>query len=208
MNPKLDVLMPLISDAQLKKFIDFIITANLDFYIAPAAHKKDRHHCYNGGLSDHSISVARLAYAQAIHFSNMGYKIDIDLVVVGALLHDIGKVCSYEPNGEEYKYSQKGKLHHHIPIGYHLIAKYCESFNNYFNGGTLSQDFIDNLLHIIVSHHGRKEWSSNSEPQTPEALIVHLADMADAYVDKMAKKVSPADNSHTSIFGSDRSESK
>jgi 3'-5' exoribonuclease len=179
-NEKIAALLDSIESNLFRDFGYHLLTCIEErFTTAPASHSPNRHHCYEGGLTDHSVSVATLALQMARHYNN----VDKDIVILGALLHDVGKICSYDKVNDSYEYSRKGKLHHHIPLGYHIVARAAEQFNSC--GDYLSQERLDNLLHIIISHHGRLEWRSNVEPQTPEAIIVHACDLTDAYVFRM-----------------------
>jgi len=158
-----------IEDTSLQSLVREVITEKFpqEFYDAPAASR--HHHNYLGGLLEHTVSVAWIATHLAI---NQKQTISRDLVIAGAILHDIGKIQAYDWSGCAIGYLTDGKMIDHIPLGLMMIKPYIEKY--------LDNDTAQHLMHIIVSHHGLKEWGSPVEPQTQEAKIVHLADLADA----------------------------
>ena len=139
------------------------------FKIAPAA--KKLHHAYLGGLLEHTLSIARLIQAIAGHYKG----IDKDLLLTGGILHDIGKVYefSYETHID---YSDAGRLLNHIVIGVEMLEKKIATLN----------DFPENLAlvlkHMIVSHHGTRDFGSPEPPKTLEAIILNYLDELDAKV--------------------------
>jgi 3'-5' exoribonuclease len=164
------------------------------FFSAPGARSDERgHHAFKGGLAYHTLTVALLATRISDHYNALGMDNDVDLVIAGVMLHDIGKIDSYEvvdddeSGGVKYSHTKLGKLHHHIPIGFHKVLMAIEDFNaeqKYVRQPELSQEVADQLGHIILSHHGRKSWSSPVTPQNIEAYIVHSVEMMDSYVYK------------------------
>ena len=124
------------------------------------------HHSYRGGLLQHTLSVAELAYLIGNRFSN----IDIDLILTGALLHDIGKIFEYNEDGS---ISDIGKYRDHISIGVEIISNICRDLE-------VPEELKNQLVHIILSHHGKEEWGSPKKPGTEEAFIVHIADYIDS----------------------------
>jgi 3'-5' exoribonuclease len=138
------------------------------------------HHAYEGGLLDHLNSTAMLASKICDHYPDV--KINRDVAVAGAFLHDIGKVECYEEikdknSKHKYKSTDASLLFHHIPIGYHLVRSVAESLNT-----KIKEKDLFGILHIIISHHGRKEYSSPRTPRTDEARIAAEADFIDAYI--------------------------
>ena len=181
------------SDETLKKFLVHFFESNVDFFFAPGARSDVRgHHSFKGGLAYHTLHAARLAGKISGHYSAIGIKNDRNLVVAGVLLHDVGKIDSYEwaPDFDvdgEYSHTKLGKLHHHIPIGFHKVLQGIKDFNLWqeaLDEPQLSDDVANQLGHIILAHHGRKSWSSPVTPQNIEAYIVHSVEMMDSYVYK------------------------
>jgi len=173
-------------DNVLRDFMEFFVKEIGDEYFSSPGSRKN-HHGYDGGLCEHSVSIARLAWKSANQFCNMGIAVSKDIVVVGALLHDIGKIKAYHKPHEEWEYTADASMIYHIPLGYGMALELFRKFNEQCElvEHTLDEKKMRKILHIILSHHGNKAWGSPIEPQTPEALIVHLCDMMDAGVKKI-----------------------
>jgi 3'-5' exoribonuclease len=150
---------------------------------SPAA--KSNHQCYIGGLLEHITNLIDLADK----ICDVYLELDRDLLVAAAILHDIGKVDEISTN-LAIDFTRQGRLHHHIPLGCMLLAKY----NSRLFAGRLSPKTWDHLIHIVVSHHGQKGWSSPVVPATREALVFHLLDCMDARLgtfDILAENITP-----------------
>lgn len=117
------------------------------------------HHCYEGGLLVHTLAVTKIVE----NLCKLYPMINRDLVVSGALLHDIGKITEYETKGY-IDYSDEGRLHGHISIGFHYVASKIEDIDEF------SLDLKNQLLHLILAHQGSREHGSPVEPMTREAL--------------------------------------
>ena len=139
------------------------------FKTGPAA--VSLHHAYVGGLIEHSLSVAKGALALAAQYEAAGTPVDVDVTLAGALLHDIGKLDSYALTPVPQMTTQ-GNVVEHILLGYHRLMSLAEAEG-------LPQDIVLALGHIIVSHHGRREYGSPVLPATSEAMIVSCADDLD-----------------------------
>lgn len=139
------------------------------FKTAPAA--KKMHHAYIGGLLEHTLSVALLVDRIAGHYSG----IDMDLLLTGAILHDIGKVREFEYS-RCLDYSDEGRLLSHIVIGVQMIdEKICQIKN-------FPEDLALLLKHLVVSHHGSREFGSPEVPKTLEAVLLNYIDEIDSKV--------------------------
>ncbi|MCA9979473.1 MAG: HD domain-containing protein, partial [Anaerolineales bacterium] len=136
---------------------------------APAA--KSMHHAYVGGLLDHSLSMARLADFLAAHYPHVRR----DLLIAGALLHDLGKVWDYEFTGA-FAISDDGRLVGHITRAAIEIEKAADAY------GEIGADDLRDLTHLILSHHGTLEWGSPIVPKTLEAVLLHQVDLLDSRV--------------------------
>ncbi|HIE07373.1 MAG TPA: HD domain-containing protein [Desulfarculaceae bacterium] len=140
-----------------------------DFALAPAA--KAMHHAWLGGLLEHTLSVARLA----LQVTPLYPQINADLVLIGALLHDIGKVRElvYARNLD---YSTAGRLLGHVMIGVQMIQEKAKTI----------KDFPESTLmlveHLILSHHGEYEYGSPKRPKTLEAILLNFIDDIDAKI--------------------------
>ena len=142
------------------------------YKIAPAA--KQIHHAYLGGLIEHVLSICSMATLAASHYRC----IDLDLLLTGVVLHDIGKIyeLSYERG---FSYTTAGQLLGHISIGMRMIADKLAAM----------PDFPPRLRtlieHMILSHHGCLEFGSPKVPQFPEALLLHYLDDLDSKMECM-----------------------
>lgn len=136
------------------------------FAQAPAA--KSWHHNYVGGLLEHTISVATIC-----DFSSHHYPVDRDLLLIGAILHDIGKVREYSLKSS-IDFTAEGRLVGHIPLGDQLVCEQAAKINNF------PQGLLMKLRHLILAHHGEYEFASARLPQTIEAVLLHQADNLDA----------------------------
>ncbi|MBQ5960126.1 MAG: HD domain-containing protein [Firmicutes bacterium] len=133
----------------------------------PAA--KSVHHNFIGGYLEHVNSVTEIAAFLAGKYDG----VDRDMVIAGALLHDIGKLWELAPipPGD---YTKAGQLIGHIMIGYSKIHDQIARIE----GFPVEKAML--LEHLILAHHGELEYGSPKVPMTKEAMIVHLADNTDA----------------------------
>ena len=135
------------------------------FVRAPAA--KSVHHDYLSGLLEHTLSVAGMAELVAGKYPFLHR----DLLLTGALLHDIGKALELTLNPAP-DYTTPGRLVGHVVQGVNILRDH------------LPPDFpdglADELIHLILSHHGLLEYGSPKTPQTLEALALNFCDEIDA----------------------------
>lgn len=137
------------------------------FKRAPAA--KSMHHAYLGGLLEHVVSLCGLCRAVAGHYP----EVDADLLIAGAMLHDVGKVVelSYE---RSLGYTDEGTMLGHIVIGCQWITGKIDVIEGFPpNLKTL-------LQHMVISHHGEYEFGSPKLPMFREALLLHFLDNLDS----------------------------
>src|SRR5271156_6211932 len=139
---------------------------------APAA--KHVHHAFLGGLIEHVLSVCRLCHLASSHYGNL----DPDLLLTGAILHDVGKVAELTYD-RSFGYSSEGQLLGHIVIGLRILHEKLQQV----------PDFPPKLRvlveHMILSHHGELEFGSPKLPQFPEALLLHHLDNLDSKMECM-----------------------
>jgi 3'-5' exoribonuclease len=129
-----------------------------------------RHHgAVVGGLLEHTVNVTTIAELMA-----RLYPCNQDMVLTGALLHDIGKLEELEGQiGAGF--TPHGRMVGHIVLGMHFVQEQAAHIP------TLEEEQIEDVLHIILAHH-TKEFGSPVNPATIEALIVHQADLAEAHL--------------------------
>ena len=144
------------------------------FRLAPAGIKA--HHAHAGGLLEHVVELMQIAALLASRY----VQIDRDLLLVGAMLHDIGKLeeLVFE---DEMTYSDPGQLIGHLVQGVQMLDRKIPIAESAI-GSAIDQKFIWRLQHLIVSHHGQLEYGSPRVPQTLEAIVLHSIDDMDAKV--------------------------
>ncbi len=150
------------------------------FCIAPAAMMM--HHNYLGGLLEHTLSMATVAKALFPLYP----KIQKDLVLAAIFLHDIAKTqeLSYKIG---FSYTDRGQLLGHIVQGTQLVTQKADELKT--AGKPVNPEILDSLLHIIVSHHGTREFGSPVLPATPEAFMVNYIDNLDAKMNQTANLI-------------------
>ncbi len=133
----------------------------------PAA--KAIHHAYRGGLLEHVVSMAELAISLCANYDEL----DRDLVLVGVLFHDLGKLdeIGRMPVNE---YSKPGRLVGHVIFGRDMLRERCQAIEGFPEETQL------HLEHLILSHQGRLEYGSPVVPMTAEALALHFIDNLDS----------------------------
>ncbi len=172
MDRELEELIRSIRDVPLRTLVNKLLSRRTEtgsaFRLAPAA--KHHHHAYIGGLQEHTLSVARVCDMLAGHY---GDTLDRDLLIAGALLHDVGKVREIGAKAG-FPYTDEGKLLGHILLGLRMVQDAAVAVPE------LSRSRLMLLEHLIAAHQGRYEWQSPREPSTLEALLLHYADDMDA----------------------------
>jgi 3'-5' exoribonuclease len=159
-----------IANIKLRQLLDYFFENEkfIDkFKKHPAA--KAMHHAYVGGLLEHTVSLAQ----SCNNLAKVYKKINRDILLAGALLHDIGKVKEMSCDITT-EYTISGRLLGHLAMGSEMVAQAARSI----------QDFPEDLKlvmqHLILSHHGQLDYGSPVLPATPEALALHSLDMLDA----------------------------
>jgi 3'-5' exoribonuclease len=138
------------------------------FIVAPAA--KGIHHAYIGGLLEHCLSMARVADVLAAHYPG----VNRSLLITGVLLHDIGKVEELSMDVGLVEYTDGGRLKGHLVIGSEMVAAAAARIPDF------PVDLLQQVQHLILSHHGRQEFGSPVVPMTVEALLLSFIDDVDA----------------------------
>lgn len=156
------------------KLLDNLLSAN--FYIWQAA--KVNHHDFKSGLAVHSYNVAMNALNLYDIYSEY-IKINQELLVTAALLHDIGKLREYTSIGD---FTEIGQLQGHIVLGIELIQDACQKCNINPNDSDIVK-----LMHVILAHHGKLEFGSPVKPLIPEAYIINYADDVDSKMTAIAE---------------------
>lgn len=145
---------------------------------APAA--KGWHHNYVGGLIEHTIAVAALC-----EFCATQYPVSLDLMICGAILHDLGKVEEYEGDAS-IEFTDIGRLVGHLTIADTMAVEAAAQIPGF------PDELLLNLRHLILSHHGEYEKASVRLPQTLEAVLLHHCDNLDAQVTGVSQVLAAA----------------
>lgn len=158
--------------------------------IAPAA--INNHHAYPGGLLQHTVDLIEIAQTIGPRYRGL----DVELLMFGAFLHDLGKIDEMTSGGEA-TYTDRGQLVGHLVIGVQMLDEKIRHLKTEC-GDDFPDDLQTQLQHLILSHHGLMEYGSPRVPHTLEAIALHHIDNLDA---KMAAALSIID---TDVSGSER----
>jgi 3'-5' exoribonuclease len=138
------------------------------------------HHAKLGGLLLHVFEVTSIARQTA---KTMGA--NVDLVVAGALLHDVGKVEAYTIDAGQFANTPCGLLLGHVVLGCLMLERRLAALGH----AVCTEGQLLDLQHMILSHHGSLEFGSPVRPMTTEAEIVHWADEASAKANDMMESL-------------------
>lgn len=122
------------------------------------------HNAYAGGLLEHTYEVMTIVEKMCDLYS----EIHRDIAMVGAFLHDMGKI--YELDATTFEYTDEGNLLGHLPIGFDYLSRKIVAIPDF------PEDIAVHLKHIILSHHGEYDQQSPVLPKTLEAIVVYHAD--------------------------------
>ena len=178
MKKRLDAYLNSFKDKDVEKITKAVIAHFYDKYITyPAAVKI--HHEFGSGILHHSLAMADLAEDIAKRYP----QVDRDLLVAGALMHDIGKTIEYE-NPLMPVQTVEGKLCGHIAIMYAEFKKIVDELN-------IKSEVPILLEHMILAHHGKMEWGSPVNPATREAWLLSQIDLIDSHMMVLDKALDP-----------------
>ena len=144
------------------------------FSRAPAARRI--HHAYLGGLLEHTVEVIALCQTVLTLYP----QINRDLLLTGALLHDVGKTKEFTYQ-RDIDYSDEGRLLGHVVLSEQMISERMADIPDF------PPELALRLRHLVVSHHGRYEWGSPRRPKTLEACALHYIENLDAQVNRFAQ---------------------
>lgn len=139
------------------------------FAIAPAATMI--HHAYLRGLLEHTLNICRICDKLAELYP----EINRDLLLTGAIFHDIGKAYEYD-SGPSFQRTTYGELVGHLAIGDNLVVQLAVEIAD------IPAEKVWQVRHLVLSHHGTMEFGSPVLPKTIEGLMLHYADNIDAKV--------------------------
>ena len=151
---------------------------------APAA--KGMHHVYLGGLIEHSLAVAKLVDRIVPLYEGLNR----DLLIAGALLHDVGKVREIAYI-RSFDYTDEGKLLGHITIGVEMVREKIAGLKDF------PRELAMLLQHMLLSHHGQYEFGSPKLPMTVEATILNYLDDLDSKINGIRTHVEKESENHS-----------
>ena len=156
---------------------------------APGA--KSLHHSHLGGLLEHTIGVAEILETVA----RVHPELDRDLMMAGALLHDLGKVRELECKAA-IEYTDTGRLVGHTVLTDRMVNKVIDRIEGF------PEELSNRLTHLLLSHHGQREYGAPVLPMTAEACALHYADNLDAHVQYFSQVIADgqAAGSHWSDY--------
>jgi 3'-5' exoribonuclease len=141
----------------------------------PAA--RSVHHAYRGGLLEHILQLAASGVSLARQYSA-----DPSLVLAGVVLHDIGKLEELEYQ-HAAEYSTAGNLLGHITLGVRVVDRLAAEIEGF------PEELKIQIEHLVLSHHGSREFGSPVEPMTVEAFILAAVDDLDAKIHQVRRHV-------------------
>jgi len=163
----------------LKEFFDDEEFAD-DYIHTPSA--MSHHHNLIGGNLQHSLGVVKLSYTISEYYSEL----DRDLLITGAILHDIGKIKSYQTTTTIGR-TDIGNFIGHIVVGDRWIREKISDLRK--KGVSFDETLEMKLCHMILSHHGRLEYGAPKLPAFPEAAALFQADLMDSQVKNFLQKI-------------------
>ena len=144
------------------------------FKDSPAA--KNFHHGYVGGLLEHTLSICRLAVSIAEYYP----RLDRDMLITGAFLHDIGKIREFKYH-TSIDYTDEGRLLGHLVLGVGMVEEKISGIKDFPSETELR------LKHLILSHHGEYNFGSPKRPKFLEAFALHSIDDLDAKINGIGR---------------------
>lgn len=164
-----------IRQPQLKALIKNVLADNeIQPLLLKSPAAKSIHHAYYGGLLEHVLSICHMMKFISQHYSFLNY----DLLIFGAIFHDIGKVWELSYN-QAIDYTDRGRLVGHMALACELVDKKAQEIPGF------STELRDICKHIILSHHGKLEYGSPILPKFPEAYVVSMIDDFDSKLNTM-----------------------
>jgi len=179
-----------ISNSKIRELLDCFFENDIcakAFKYHPAA--KRMHHAYAGGLLEHTLGIVKSC---DLFSKNYPY-LNRNLLLAGAMLHDIGKLKEMK-GGLATEYTTSGQLMGHLVIGSQMIEKAAATISDFPDETKLL------LQHLVLSHHGKLEFGSPVKPATLEALVLHSLDMLDAHLFEAKKAIDEEKNAEFTGF--------
>jgi len=174
---RLDEIINTITDPHLRRVMDIVFAednARPDFLTTPGGQRW--HHAYIGGLAEHTYGVVDICEFCAGKYAELNR----DLLICGALVHDIGKIEQYRTSSV-FEYTDSGRLLGHIVEGDEIVSDAIGQIEDFPREKELQ------LRHLVLSHQGKHEHASPVVPMTSEAFILYYADEMDSMLGAIRK---------------------
>ncbi|MCS7174656.1 3'-5' exoribonuclease YhaM family protein [Pseudothermotoga sp.] len=160
-----------VQDREIRSLIETLLVHDKEFVSAfiQAPAGVSVHHAYMGGLLEHTVDVTTMCkrICSVYDFLNR------DILIAGAILHDIGKVKEYKITKKGLEVTTEGELKGHIALGLEVLQQTASKIN-------IAKMKLLQLEHIVLSHHGEYEFGSPVLPKTVEAYVVHALENMDS----------------------------
>lgn len=182
-----------IEHPQLRALMEcFLIDESLMDDLTKAAAGVKTHHAYRGGLLEHIVNM--LETAERIR--DLYPAVDVDLLLAGIFLHDLGKVREMSLDNA-FVYTDEGQLLGHLIIGIEMVTEKIAEVERLTNE-SFPTEIALRIKHMIASHHGSYEHGAVRLPMTPEAIALHHLDNLDAKVHEFARTIADDPNTGSS----------
>lgn len=149
---------------------------------------RDRYYPFAGGLLEHTLAVTRICLELVDRYrawyTELKPPLNRDLVLAGAVLHEIGRVVELEPAALSVDFSVPGRLMGHLILGRDLVRDKARAL------GDVNPEMLRLLEHLLLSYLTLPEWGSPRLPLIPECLIVHHADDLDVKLEMYVRCLS------------------
>jgi len=179
----LETFVAMVRDEPLRQLLESIVndaSISQRLKTAPAAMKI--HHAFRGGLLEHIVSLCNLAAALTAHYP----RLNLDWLIAGAVLHDLGKIETLELTGVRFAYTTRGQLIEHVTLGLEILERHVGRLPAF------SLELKTILQHFIVSHHGDLDKGALRRPMLPEAFALSLLDLMDARLEQVFRLIDSA----------------
>ncbi len=192
---ELQSFVAMVRDDALRQLLESILndtSISQRLKTAPAALKI--HHAFRGGLLEHILSLCSLASALTAHYP----RLNLDWLIGGALLHDLGKIDTLNLSGIRFDYTMRGQLIEHITLGLEILERHVARLPDF------PIELKTILQHFIVSHHGDLDKGALRRPMVPEAIALSILDLMDARLEQVFRLIdsAPAGEEFTSYVPS------
>jgi 3'-5' exoribonuclease len=173
----------MIRDQRIRELIESVVndcSISTRLRNAPAALKI--HHAFRSGLLEHILSLCSLAVALTAHYP----RLNLDWLIAGAVLHDLGKIDTLALNGVRFDYTARGQLLEHVTLGLEILERHVSRLMDF------PTELKTILQHLIVSHHGDLDKGALRRPMLPEAFALSILDLLDARMEQVFRTIDSA----------------